>query len=398
MNCYYCDKIVSTNPGYAASPASHDLGSGAPRCSMHWRYVCGSCGKPAHFMASGYCQETGQFFCANCSSARGEVIEKFWAWSYYFSYRSPWTGAESPSLDRLEYEGRHPLQVPGSTARASVSQEEYLIRYPFVASQWHVDENLSDADVQRNWNRNAERWDAGYDDDGDRNRRYQSDEPMLAMLGDVRGKRVLDVGSGNGYLCRKLARAGAQMTGVELSDEFIKIAMRREASEKLGIAYVNASASKMDFLPGSSFDKAVSNYVLMDIRDYTLALGEVFRVLKTGGVFIVVISHPAFDSVPGVWLKPAPDSPRVEDRSGWLTDRYFYTGPLMEHFGNFDPILSFHRPLREYWRAFKQAGFVVDGFEEPSITERGRRELSPVRVEHALRIPYSCIFRLVKPA
>ena len=41
--------------------------------------------------------------------------------------------------------------------------------------------------------------------------------------------------------------------------------------------------------------------------------------------------------------------------------------------------------------------FVVAGFGEPSITERGRRELSPSRVTDALRIPYSCVFRLVKP-
>ena len=44
MNCYYCDKINAIDAEYASSPASHDLDSEAPRCSRHWRYVCGACG------------------------------------------------------------------------------------------------------------------------------------------------------------------------------------------------------------------------------------------------------------------------------------------------------------------------------------------------------------------
>ena len=61
------------------------------------------------------------------------------------------------------------------------------------------------------------------------------------------------------------------------------------------------------------------------------------------------------------------------------------------------PVLSFHRPLRDYWRAFREAGFLVDDFEEPSITDRGRRELPSWTADQALRVPFSCIFRLVKP-
>jgi hypothetical protein len=75
----------------------------------------------------------------------------------------------------------------------------------------------------------------------------------------------------------------------------------------------------------------------------------------------------------------------------------FHRGPYLGAWGNLDPVLSFHRPLKDYWRAFENAGFVVDGFDEPSISERGRRELPPWAVQEALRIPYSCIFLLKKP-
>lgn len=350
-------------------------------------------------MQTAYCQEARKFFCNKCALETEEVSNSFWSWNYYFNYRSPWSNAWASSLDRTEFEGTHPLQHDGtrSDAQAAISQEQYLVRYPEVERFWRPQRDFTDADVQSNWNTNAVKWDSFYDDDGDRNRRYQSDEPMLALIGDVNSRQVLDVGSGNGYLCRKLAKAGAIMTGVELSDGFLEIAMGREKEEALGITYHNASASEMDFLPDVHFDKAVSNYVLMDIRDYEAALRHVFRVLKPGGIFIAVISHPCFGSGPAGWVTPALDTPRTEERFAWRVDNYFLRGPVVSQWGNLDPVLSFHRPIQDYWRAFADAGFVVTDFDEPSITERGRRELSPWRVERALRIPYSCIFQLTKP-
>lgn len=391
MNCFYCDKIAAGDPKYAVAAAEFDLGSAAPRCKRHWRYVCGQCGKPAHFMSTAFCLKAGKCFCVRCATGKREVVSPFWAWKYSFEFLSPWSGEWRPTLDRMEFDGEVSADLPG------LSEECWLTRYPERPGQWRSFQEFTDADVQANWNANAERWDAGYDADGDRNRRYQSDEPMLALLGEVRGLRVLDVGSGNGYLCRKLARAGAIMTGVELSDEFCRIANGREADAPLGIAYCHASVTTADLLPAGSFDKAVSNYVLMDVLDYVAAVQNVFRILRPGGGFVVVISHPSFACGPGDWVAPAPDSPRREDWTAFRVDDYFHRGPYLCQWGNFDPVLSFHRPLRDYWQAFTEAGFVVDAFEEPSITERGRRELPLAQAEQALRVPYSCIFRLRKP-
>ncbi|MBV7327941.1 class I SAM-dependent methyltransferase [Chloroflexi bacterium TSY] len=314
MNCTYCDQIVGSGVDYNSAPAKYDLGSYAPRCDLHWRYLCANCGEPAHFMALAYCPQANKLFCRQCALEWDEVEDTFWAWSYYFRYRSPWSGQWEPALDRLEYEGKHPLPAK-LIDQNIISSETYLVRYPVTGGQWRPDEEeFVDAQVQSNWNTNAERWDAGYDEDGDRNRRYHSDEPMLALLGDVHGRRILDVGSGNGYLCRKLTKAGALMTGVELSDQFIEIALAYEKQEPLGITYHQHSASQMDFLADASFDKAVSNYVLMDIVDYVNALREVYRLLRSGGHFVVVFTHPCFLCGPTTWIKPAPDSPRRDDR------------------------------------------------------------------------------------
>lgn len=95
--------------------------------------------------------------------------DSFWAWSYYFRYKFPWSEQWEPALDRLEYEGKHPLPVKFIN-QSVISSETYLVRYPVTGGQWHPDEEeFVDAQVQSNWNTNAKRWDTGYDEDGGRN-------------------------------------------------------------------------------------------------------------------------------------------------------------------------------------------------------------------------------------
>jgi ubiquinone/menaquinone biosynthesis C-methylase UbiE len=254
-----------------------------------------------------------------------------------------------------------------------------------------------DDEIKASWDANADRWAATYDEDGDRNRRYQSDQPMLAMLGDVNGRTVLDAGSGQGYLSRKLAKMGAHVTGVELADRFFRMAVESEQRDAQGVRYLQGTLASMPSLNDGEFDKAVSNYVLMDVRDYAQAAREVARVVKPGGLWIVVISHPCFSCGPEIWEMSGPiDSPRNEDRLGWVVDRYFHSGPIQAQWRDLDPVISFHRPLRDYWQTFTQSGWTIDAFEEPSISDRGRSELAPRQIAECLRRPYSCIFRLVK--
>lgn len=401
MNCYYCNHIHQADASYAIQPAAYDLGSAAPRCALHWRYLCGLCNKADHFMSVAWCRQEGKFFCRQCAKGQSKITGKFWGWDYWFEYLSPFSGKPCVSLDRLEFQGMHPLQRDVAPhLQKSIDRQQWLTRYPHEehVTQWPVDHDLTQAEIRDSWNRNAARWDARYDDDGDRNRRYSCDEPMLAMLGDVAGQRVLDAGSGNGYLSRKLARAGAKMVGVELSEAFLDIAVKREAAEPLGIAYRKGDLADMPFLGDASFDRIVSNYVLQDVLDLPGVLAECHRVLKPGGQLVATISHPCFTSGPMHWEKPAADSPRREEATGLLVDRYFDRGPVAAVWANLDPVLGFHRPLRDYWRIFRQSGFEITDFEEPSVSQRARDELPDHEIHRLQRVPYSCIFSLARPA
>src|SRR5438876_1683359 len=67
----------------------------------------------------------------------------------------------------------------------------------------------------------------------------------FAILGEVTGKRVLDVGCGEGGYARMLASKGAYVTGVDGSDRLIEIAKRRAEKENLSIVYQVTNANSL---------------------------------------------------------------------------------------------------------------------------------------------------------
>ena len=397
--CRYCAQIHEVDSSYPLREAAFDLRSEYPRCARHWRYVCQRCGKASHFHGTFFCHEAEQFLCYQCGPDRAETVTAFWAWDYRYTYCCPLCGGIHPGLDYAEFLGEHPYQQrpEWEAALLHLWPEPHLPRRlpppptPTPANQ------LTDADVAACWDAKADLWDTKYDQEGDSNRKYQSDEVLFDLLGDVAGQRVLDAGSGQGYLCRILALRGASVVGVENSQRFYELALGYQEEEPLDIVYHRGSISDMPYLEDASFDAVASNYVLMDTRDYEGAVREFARVLKPGGVAVLLFSHPCFHAPGSGWLRQPPDSLRREDRVRWLVDQYFHRGMVQLDWLPFDtPFIYFHRTLSDYFAAFQAAGLRVTDLREPSVTERGERELAPHNVRHLKRIPYSVAFRLIR--
>jgi SAM-dependent methyltransferase len=288
-------------------------------------------------------------------------------------------------LDHAEFAGSHPWQLDPIAAAHQrwLSSETQLTRYP--------PKRFPPVDVETVTN--ADTWEAGYDERGDDNRKYQSDPVLLAFLGEARGQRVLDAGSGTGYFSRLLVRQGARVVAVENARRFHEIALSYQAREPLDIEFHCASISSMPFLNDAGFDAVVANYVLMDVRDYKSAIAEIARVLKPGGRFVCAISHGSLDVR---WYVPASDSPRQEDRAAWLDDDYFIRRAGYTQWGGLKPILSFHRPLRDYVAVCIQSGLELRDLDEPEVSEEGQRELHPVVVRHLRRAPFSFVLKFIR--
>ena len=87
-------------------------------------------------------------------------------------------------------------------------------------------------------------------------------EIMLAMLGDVQGSSVCDLGCGEGYLSRILASRGAVVTGVDISRILLRHA--KEHPNQLGITYVLDDAQSMSQVSDASMDAVICNMALID--------------------------------------------------------------------------------------------------------------------------------------
>jgi len=259
-------------------------------------------------------------------------------------------------------------------------------------------EPITDEDVRRGWDDAAAWWVARYTERGDLCREWIIDPALLALLGGVRGLRILDAGCGGGYLSRILARQGASVTGVDVSPKLIATALTEEEREPLGVRYREGDLSALSFLEGGTFDAAVANIVLQDVRRLKEAVKEIHRALRPGGRFVFSITHPAFEvPAPGTWVIEPEDSQRIEDRRGMLVDRYFdrvavYWAPPGKAM-----MVGFHRPLRDYFEALHDAGFLVSRFEEPLPLPEAIEKLYRHTAD-MLRIPNFLIVEAVKSA
>src|SRR5215468_2298749 len=81
---------------------------------------------------------------------------------------------------------------------------------------------------------------------------------FLALIGDLRGRDVLDAGCGEGYNTRLLARAGARMSGVDISERMIALAVEEERRAPLGIHYHCTPYTRLDPFAAGTFDAVVS--------------------------------------------------------------------------------------------------------------------------------------------
>jgi ubiquinone/menaquinone biosynthesis C-methylase UbiE len=242
----------------------------------------------------------------------------------------------------------------------------------------------------RSWNAIADDWVAHADTNDYRN--YYLMPRLLAMVGEVSGKTVLDLGCGEGGYARELSRRGARVTGVDGSARLIDVARQRAESEGLALRFVLANASALDAIDSDAFDVVVAPMSLMDVEDYVGAIGETHRVLRAGGGLVMSITHPCFST---------PDSGWIRDSAGGLlhfaVDRYFDRVAWDEKIASSfrAPALRRHRPLEDYMKPPLDCGFLLREFREPSVTddelERSRR------FRKLARIPYFLFLRWQKP-
>ncbi|MFC9930892.1 class I SAM-dependent methyltransferase [Streptomyces sp. NPDC127190] len=185
--------------------------------------------------------------------------------------------------------------------------------------------------------------------------RYAEVPGFLSMVGDVRGRSVLDLASGTGFYSREFRRRGAaEVLGIDISGEMVAAARRFEESEPLGVRYQVADVSRLAPLE-RKFDIATAVQLLNYAED-AAAMERMCRAahesLMPGGEFFLLGQTPdfRFDGP-----SPAKYGFRAE-----LTGEEAETGPRVRVTALLDPPMSFVStlPRREvYEECLRAAGF-----------------------------------------
>jgi len=110
---------------------------------------------------------------------------------------------------------------------------------------------------------------------------------FIAARTSLAGRRVLDVGCGGGLLSESLARAGAQVTGIDLAPGMVEVARLHAAEGGLAIDYRVASAEELAQAGPGQFDVVTCMEMLEHVPDPAAMTATLVRLLAPGGALFV---------------------------------------------------------------------------------------------------------------
>jgi SAM-dependent methyltransferase len=182
------------------------------------------------------------------------------------------------------------------------------------------------------------------------------DEADAHLLGEVAGRRILEIGCGAGQCGRWLVTQGAQVVGIDLARGQLRHSRRLDAKTGVALPVAEADVLRLPFRDGS-FDLACAAYGAMPfVADATGALREVARVLRPGGRFVFSTTHPfrwSFLDEPG-------------EEGLMAVNSYFDRRPYLEHDAAGEPTYAeYHRTMGDWIRSVDAAGMRLRDLVEP---------------------------------
>ncbi len=209
-------------------------------------------------------------------------------------------------------------------------------------------------------------------------------EADVALLGEVDGKRIIEIGCGQAACSRWLAAQGAEAVATDLSAGMLRHA--REGNERTGpaVPLVQATAESLPFAD-ASFDAACSAFgAIPFVASVDAVFAEVHRVLRPGARWVFSVTHPMR------WIFP--DDPGPQGLT--VTQPYFDRTPYVEvDEEGVATYVEYHRTIGDYVRALSDAGFALTDLIEPAWPEGHSRtwgQWSPLRGK---LFPGTAIFR-----
>ncbi|MDQ6840341.1 MAG: class I SAM-dependent methyltransferase [Actinomycetota bacterium] len=194
------------------------------------------------------------------------------------------------------------------------------------------------------------------------------DESQLRLLGDLKGKRVLDLGCGGGQCTVAFARAGAAAIGLDQSVVQLGFARRLADAAEVRVELRQGDVADLAFLRADSIDVAFSSYTFDDVNDLSRVFRQVHRVLKVAAPLVFSVPHPAWTMIDDVPGPPAGGRPGHPDGTASMSPvvrrSYFDRRPIVYERDGVG-FTDYHHTFAELYMALVRASYKVDTILEP---------------------------------
>ncbi len=251
------------------------------------------------------------------------------------------------------------------SAKGSFTRRAFLL---------YIEENLYDSDMNRGIKKTAPKvapkttsWGAEaewYSDHLEESDTYHTKVIMPnieRIVAPQKGLRVLEIGCGEGFIARTLAKAGAQVTACDISPELIKLGKEKGG----GITYRVSKAEELDWVKPGSFDVVLAVLTLQNMERVEEVFKGVAGALSEKGRFIFVLNHPAF-RIPKAssWALDQKNNVQYRRTDAYLSARKETIDMHPGKKGSKSVTYSFHRSLQDYMKALHGAALAIVRLEE----------------------------------
>ena len=191
-------------------------------------------------------------------------------------------------------------------------------------------------------------------------------EDDLRLCGDVSGKRVLDLGTGNGMNAIALSRQGAHVIAIDRSPGQLAQARKLAATMDTRVEWHECDAADLAFLRADSIDLAFAACVLGEVEDVDRLLRQVHRVLRPGAAFVFSYDHPM-----ALAVGREGDAPGALPLGALEVRRsYFDTQPVAVTYDD-ERIQIWPRTIADVFASLHRAGYRVELLLEPESAAIG---------------------------
>lgn len=208
----------------------------------------------------------------------------------------------------------------------------------------------------------------------------------LEVLGNIRGKKILDFGCGAGIYSKFLTKKGAKVKGFDLNEEMLKLAKKENPKLDLRLG----SGYKIPFK--EKFDIIVAPLVLDYFDDWNKMFKELKKVLKRKGYFVFTVRNPVFE----ITSKTNRNKPLVREFKDYFKERKIYfTWKNILHKNKTKDIKMpvYHKTYETIIRTLVKNKLEIVDYKDCFPSKKSKK-LFPKEYAFLSKVPYFCVWKV----